>query len=292
MENNGEALWRDSKYYNIRYAIPINGYNGELFFVLFMDNDRAILHRSEVRCQNQSLLYYPSDTRFFTSTKTINLMNTSILSKSIDFKSSKASPVIEDAITEHVSQKQSTGQIWTGLSLSNLADIFLNVLNSDAIDPTGERTGRPLFDRNEPEISMQVASFLLNNQYPTIVNSQNEMNYTSSNDRCDIVLQNDSGQLIWIELKQSWEKQCTDWRTAFSKEEYLKDIKKLRNIPDDSHSVLMHIAYRQTSYIPDDFPIGELQLAMTDYPFEWRHFSMPTKDHGKCICHVIIWLLK
>jgi hypothetical protein len=286
VNNVGEALWRDGKYYPVRYVVPIDGYKNKLLFVLFMDNDRAILHKSEVRCPNIKQFDYYSDSRFFASTKAKDLLKGGIVEPTVIETAENSHPKSEEYLGEPSNEK-----VRPELIISKLSEVLIEILNSDLIDPTGKRTNRPLFDRNEPEISKQLAQIFSDRGYSNIQSVFAEKRYPLSNERCDIVLKYNSTNSFWIELKQSWEKKCTDWVTDFKEEEFLKDILKLKNIPHGDSGVIMHLAYRPTSDFPQDYPIPFLISAMKDNPYEWRFFSMPTKDHGQCYCHLITWLM-
>jgi hypothetical protein len=294
MGNIGEARWKDGMYFTVRYAVPINSYGGELIFVVFMDGDCAIYHRSEINFPVQKKLYQFNDPRFFATEKARELLKKKESRASINESALEPEkPGISKLSTTYaLGERTSNIEVFPSVMFADLINVLAETLSSKEMDPRGELGGNPLFDRKEPEISSLIASLIDLEKHKSIANITSEVLYPGSSERCDIVLGDDSGNSLWIEIKQSWEKTCTDWRTAFSLSEYFHDVEKLKQIPDSDKSVLLHLAYRPTSDFPDYFPVRDLMSALKEHPYEWRHFSMPTKDHGPCVCHLIAWLIQ
>jgi hypothetical protein len=95
------------------------------------------------------------------------------------------------------------------------------------------------------------------------------------------------GAELWCELKLSWEKPATPYETAFTRDEYLADIAKLGELPDDTGKGILLMAFRNTER-QEGYPVADIDVLLGGADRAAACFPMPTK-HGPCYCHIILW---
>jgi len=169
-------------------------------------------------------------------------------------------------------------------------------LQSEEFDARGEMTGYPLFERSEDRRKsgtdlqgvVPLLVLLLNRMWRGRYTVSREQKYPRSNERCDLVVRHPSGKELWCELKLSWEKPCTPYDTAFTRDEYLTDIDKLAELSGGIGKANILIAFRNSDR-PGLFPVSDIDSILGSATRVEESFSMPTKQHGDCYCHVIMW---
>jgi len=146
MSNIGKAPFKNGEEYNVRFAVPIDSYGGELIFVSFMDGDCAVLTRREIDCHILTKVHELENQNAYVSKQAKDIMNKNIRNDSISHISEKKINTLSSQNTnKHVNEDYSLPD----LPLDELSLYVTEALSSETFDSRGEKYGYPLFKRYE-----------------------------------------------------------------------------------------------------------------------------------------------
>ena len=204
--------------------------------------------------------------------------------------------------------KSYEGFVVGDIDLGTFADLFVESLNNDIVDPSGVSCGCPLWERNEDsskkfkgnekvlgisqEVRLQFGAKMKTlgihfhegtKRYPSEIAGKKRM-------YADYFMRDNSENELWVELKTNWESPCTTYVTDFSLEEYIFDIKKLRSLSDDTKKMMILLAFRPDASYPTGqrIPSAKISAEVGSDPV-WKWFDMPTKMRGPCVAHLLFW---